>query len=87
MKGYERECAAVFLREQKKLLGKAIVESEEEALEFLEDCFAVVLDSAEEIREYWEENGMDAEGMPDDEILTAQEVFELPNGKYLVVEA
>lgn len=87
MEGYELECAEVFLKEQEKLLGEVVLDTVEEAMDFLEDCFAVVLDSVKDIREYWDENGMDIQGMSDDEILDSAEVFELPGGKYLVVEA
>ena len=58
----------------------------EEAEAFLEDCMAVVVDSIEEVREYFEENGMDVDGMSLDEIEEASEVFSLPNGQYLIVE-
>lgn len=87
MDGYEMECAEVFLKEQEKLLGEEVLETIEEAMDFLEDCFAVVLNSVEEIREYWSENGIDIQGMSDEEILDSAEVFELSDGKYLVVEA
>ena len=55
--------------------------------DFLEECFATVLGSVEEIREYFDENGMDVHGMSEEEILESAEVFELPSGKYMVVEA
>ncbi len=58
----------------------------EEAEAFLEDCMAVVVDSIEEVRDYFEENGMDVDGMSLDEIEEASEVFVLPNGQYLIVE-
>lgn len=87
MKGYEKECAQVFIKQQEKLLGAVVVETEEEALEFLEDSFAAVLGSVKEIREYLDESGMDVEGMSDRDILEAAEVFPLPSGKYMVVEA
>lgn len=87
MEGYEQECAEVFLREQCKLLPEPIAATVEEALEFLEDCFAVVLGSVEEIREYWEEEGIDMEELSDEELLEQPEVFELSGGKYLIVEA
>lgn len=87
MDGYELECAEVFLKEQEKLLGETVLETVEEAMTFLEDCFAVVLNSVEDIKEYWDENGMDIQGMSDEEILDSAEVFELPDGRYLVVEA
>lgn len=87
MEGYEQECAEIFLKEQCRLVPEPIVSTLEEALEFLEDCLAVVLDSAEEIRAYWEEEGVDMENLSDEELLEQPEVFELPSGKYLIVEA
>ena len=64
----------------------SIVNSEEEAEAFLEDCMAVVVDSLKEVREYFEENGMDVEDMSMEELEDASEVFPLPNGQYLIVE-
>ncbi len=87
MEGYEQECAEVFLKEQCKLVPEPVVSTLEEALEFLEDCFAVVLESVEEVRAYWEEEGVDIENLSDEELLEQPEIFELPSGKYLVVEA
>lgn len=86
MEGYERECAEVLLKEQERVFGEKVANNIEEAIEFLEDCFAVVLSDVEEIREYWDECGIDATGMTDDDILDADEVFMLPCGKYMVVE-
>lgn len=86
MEGYEQECAEVLLKEQEKVFGEKVAETIEEAIEFLEDCFAVVLNNASDIREYWDECGIDSEGMSDEEILEAEEVFNLPCGKYMVLE-
>lgn len=86
MEGYERECAEVLLREQERVFGEKVANNIEEAIEFLEDCFAVVLSNVREIREYWDECGIDAMGMTDDEILEADEVFALSCGKYMVIE-
>ena len=47
---------------------------------------AVVVDSLKEVREYFEENGMDVEDMSMEELEDASEVFPLPNGQYLIVE-
>ena len=58
----------------------------EAAEAFLEDCMAQVVDSIEEVREYLEESGADVEGMSDEELEDASEVFALPDGKYLIVE-
>ena len=47
---------------------------------------AAVVDSLKEVREYFEENGMDVDGMSDEELEEAGEVFSLPGGQYLIVE-
>ncbi len=86
MEGYELECAQTFLNNQSKLFREPVAETIDEAIEFLEDCFATVLDTVDDIKEHWEENGIDYEGMSDEDILEAPEVLELPNGKYLVIE-
>ncbi len=80
-------CAKVFLKEQGKLFDEPVVESIEEAEEFLEEVFAQEFDSLKDIKEYWKEEGVDVEGMSLDEIEQSLEVFKLPNGKYFVVEA
>ena len=47
---------------------------------------AVIVDSLQEVREYFEENGADVDRMSDEELEEASEVFALPGGQYLVVE-
>lgn len=83
---YSEECLEVFLKKQLQLFDEAVAETIEEAETFLEDCMAVVVDSLEEVREYFEENGADVEGMSLEELEEASEVFALPSGGYLVVE-
>ncbi|MBU9724830.1 glyoxalase [Diplocloster modestus] len=83
---YDDECLATFLRKQSQLFDEPVAETLEEAEAFLEDCMAVVLDSLSDVRDYFDENGMDIDGMSDDDLEDASEVFSLPNGKYLVVE-
>ena len=61
-------------------------ETPEEAEEFLDDCMAVVCDTRKEALAYLEE-GMDVSGMSEEEILESEEVFALPSGRYLIVEA
>ena len=61
-------------------------ETLEEAEAFLEDCMAVVVDGLDEVKEYFEENGMDISDMTREELEEASEVFALPNGQYLIVE-
>jgi len=82
-----RDYAEFFLDNQEQLFDLPVAETIEEAMEFLEDCMAQVFESAEEIREYWDETGMSVSEMSDEEILDSLEVFKLPDGKYLVVES
>ncbi len=83
---YDEECLDVFLRNQLQLFDEPVAESLEEAEAFLDDCMAVVVDSLDEVREYFEENGTDITDMPDEELEEASEVFALPSGRYLIVE-
>lgn len=86
MNGYSEECLRTFLKEQGKLFDEPVAENLEEAEAFLEDCMAVVVDSLEEVREYFEEEGVDVDGMAPEDLEEASEVFPLPDGKYLIVE-
>ncbi len=86
MNEYSEECLMTFLKKQSQLFDEPVAETPEEAEAFLEDCMAVVVDSLDEVREYFEENGADVEAMSQDELEEASEVFALPNGQYLIVE-
>ena len=83
---YDEDCLKVFLKNQSQLFDEPVAETLEEAEAFLEDCMAVIVDSLQEVREYFEENGADVDGMSDEELEEASEVFALPDGKYLIVE-
>jgi len=83
---YDDECLAVFLKNQGQLFDEPVAGTLEEAEAFLEDCMAVVLDSLDEVRAYFEDNGIDIDGMDDEELEEASEVFSLSDGRYLVVE-
>ena len=85
MQELDRMCAEVFLKEQGKLFPKPVVETVEEAMEFLEDCYASVFETKEELLVYLEEEGIDYED--GDNITDELEVFELPDGRLLYVEA
>lgn len=78
---FTEECINTFLENQEQLFPQAVAESYEAAEAFLEDCMAQVVDSIEEVREYLEESGADVEGMSDEELEDASEVFALPDGK------
>lgn len=77
---FTEECINTFLENQEQLFPQAVAESYEAAEAFLEDCMAQVVDSIEEVREYLEESGADVEGMSDEELEDASEVFALPDG-------
>ena len=83
---FTEECINTLLENQEQLFPQAVAESYEAAEAFLEDCMAQDVDSIEEVREYLEESGADVEGMSDEELEDASEVFALPDGKYLIVE-
>jgi predicted nucleic acid-binding protein len=84
---YNKECIDTFLKNQLQLFDEKVAETPEEAAEFLEDCMAVVLKNLKEVREYFDESGMDVTDISDEELAGESEVFKLPSGKYLIVEA
>lgn len=87
MSKYDETCLKYFLAHQDQLFPECVAETEEEAEEFLEDCMAVVCKNAKEVRKYFEEEGADIAGMSNEELCEASEVFALPDGRFLIVEA
>ena len=83
---YDEECLKTFLEKQLQLFDEPVAETIEEADEFLDDCMAVVADSLRDVRDYFEENGMDTAGLTKEELLEKAEIFALPDGKFLIVE-
>ena len=83
---YTEECINTFLEKQGQLFPQPVAESYEAAEAFLEDCMAAVVISIAEVREYLEDMGADVDGMTDEELEDASEVFALPDGTYLIVE-
>nr|WP_296958054.1 glyoxalase [uncultured Mediterraneibacter sp.] len=86
MGDYSEECLLTFLKQQDRLFDEPVAETMEEAEAFLEDCMAVVVESLDEVREYFEESGADVDHMTEEELEDASEVFALPDGTYLIVE-
>ena len=84
---YDEICVKYFLEHQEQILREPVAETLEEAEEFLEDCMAVVCKNIKEVRAYFEEEGADIAGMSLEELKEASEVFALPDGRFLVVEA
>ena len=75
-----------FLENQLQLFPEKVADTMEEAEGFLEDCMAVVVNSIDEVIEFFEEEGIDIEGASAEEILEAEEVFDIGDGRYLIVE-
>ena len=84
---YDEVCLNYFLEHQSQLFDENVADSLEEAEAFLEDCMAVICDSIKEVIQFLDESGADVSGMSNHEIEEAEEVFSLPDGRYLVVEA
>lgn len=86
MREFDDDVLECFLENQLQLFPEKVAETMEEAEDFLEECMAVVVNSVDEVIEYFEEEGIDIEGAMDDEILSADEVFDIGDGRYLIVE-
>lgn len=83
---YDEDVLRCFIEKQEQLFPERVAETLEEAEDFLEECLAVVVDSVREVWEYFDEEGVDMEGADEEEILSAAEVFEVGDGRYLIVE-
>ena len=86
MHEYDDAVLNCFLKNQLQLFPEEVAETMEEAENFLEECLAVVVDSVEEVIDFFEEEGIDMDGADGDEILEAAEVFDVGDGRYLIVE-
>lgn len=86
MQQFDEDVLECFLENQQQLFPENVAETLEEAEDFLEDCMAVVVNSVEEVLEFFEEEGVDTEGLDGEEILEADEVFDIGDGRYLIVE-
>ena len=83
---FDEKVLQCFLDNQSQLYPEPVAETPEEAEAFLEDCVAVVVDSVREVWEFFDEEGVDLEGVDEDSILESEEVFEIGDGRYLIVE-
>ena len=82
---FDKKIIEAFLANQLQLFPEKVVETEEEAAEFLEDVCATVCKNKKEVIEYLED-AMDITGMTEEEILSSEEVFDIGDGRYLIVE-
>ena len=86
MQQFDDDVLECFLENQQQLFPEKVAETLEEAEDFLEDCMAVVVDSVGVVLASFEGQGVDTEGVMDEEILEADEVFDIGDGRYLIVE-
>ena len=86
MHEFDEAVLECFLKNQSRLFPEDVASSPEEAEAFLEDCMAVVVNSAREVFDYFEAEGLDMDGAGETEILDAAEVFDIGDGRYLIVE-
>lgn len=84
---FDKDVVNYFLENQTQLFDEEVASTPDEAQDFLEDAMAEVVDSIEEVIEYFDEMGADTEGLSEDEIVQQPEVFSLPDGRYLVVNS
>ena len=82
---FDKDVVNFFLDNQSRLFDEDVASTPEEAQDFLEDSMAEVVDSIDEVIAYFDEMGIDTDGMSEDEIEQQAEVFALPDGRYLVV--
>lgn len=84
---YDKKVLKCFLDKQLKLFPEVVAETEEEAEEFLTECDACVVKGKKEVAKYFEEAGIDDCGDSLEELLNEAEVFDVGDGRYLIVEA
>lgn len=87
MHEFDEAVLQCFLDNQEQLFSKTVMSTYEEAEDFLIDSMAVIVNSVAEVWEFFEEEGLDTDGMTEDDIIETPEVFALEDGRYLIVQA
>lgn len=82
-----KDCAETFLKRQNKLFDENVVNTLEEACEFLEDAGVQIFSNIKDVRRYMDAEGFDVTGLSDEELKEELEVFQNPSGDFFVVEA
>ena len=77
MPEFDEKVLDVFLEKQLQLFPEEVAATREEAKDFLDECMAVVVKGAKEVWTYFDEA----------DILDADEVFAIGDGRFLIVEA
>lgn len=83
---FDDKTVKVFFDNQLRLFPEEVAYTIDEAREFLEENEAYVVNGKKEVYEYFEEAGIDIEGADEDELLEAAEVFDIGDGRYLIIE-
>lgn len=83
---FDRAVLECFLDNQLQLFPETVCDSLEEAKEFLEESEAYVVRGKKAVFEYFEEAGIDTEHASLDELLDEAEVFDIGDGRFLIVE-
>lgn len=83
MANFDQKVLDCFLKNQLQLFPEEVASTPEDADEFLEEMFAVVVKGKRAVRKYFEEAGVD---MTDGDIMEASEVFDVGDGRFLIVE-
>lgn len=83
---FDNEVLQCFLEKQGQLFPQNVAGTLEEAENFLEECMAVVVNSVQEVWDYFDAAGIDMESANEEEILEADEVFDIGDGRYLIIE-
>ena len=80
---FDQKVVDCFLSRQLQLFPEEVASTPEEAVEFLEDVMAVVVKGRKGVKAYFKETGAD---YMDGDIMEASEVFDVGDGRYLIVE-
>ena len=83
MATFDQKVVDCFLSRQLQLFPEEGASTPEEAVEFLEDVMAVVVKGRKGVKAYFKETGAD---YMDGDIMEASEVFDVGDGRYLIVE-
>lgn len=86
MRNYDDKVLNAFLNKQEQLFDERVAETLEEADDFLTEVLAVVADTKEDVVDYFEEEGLDMQTEEGEDIFEANEVFEVGDGRYLIVQ-
>ena len=87
MHEFDEAVLQCFLDNQEQLFSKTVMSTYEEAEDFLIESMAVIVNSVAEVWEFFEEEGLDTDGMSEEDIIETPEVFVIGDGRYLIVVA